>query len=270
MARSSKPHMGSQHRIYVSLPELTQQERAHSHEGADAVCTALLSHGIGSGDVVFVSTFTHPRVAEAITRSGAEPIFVDVTLETWHVSAEVLDIAAQWCLSVGSTPKALVMVDAYGLRFDSDALREVCWKYDMAVIEDHLASEGSARLTRPPVVVARRREIHARYRRGLEGTPGVRFMPAVNSAAWNPWLTCVVFEEFDMRDRVMAALGDVAIECSYLWRPLHTVPAYADATAIVDGTAEYLFEHGLRLPSSSTLTDSRVDEVIETVVAVLG
>ncbi len=88
--------------------------------------------------------------------------------------------------------------------------------------------------------------------------------------ACNAWRTCVVFEEFEMRDQVMTGTGEEAIECSLFWRPLHTLPAYAGVTAIVDGTAEYLHEHGLCLPSSSTLSDSQVDEVIEAVLAVLG
>ncbi len=270
MASFSKPHNGRQTSVTDTLPELTQWEQGLILEDADAVYAALLGRGIGARDVVFVSTVAHERVAAAITRCGAEAIFIDVTLETWNVSAEVLDIAAQWCHSIGSTPQALVMVDAYGMDADVDAVRNVCWKHNMALIENHLEWKRRAQHERLSAVVARRREIHARYRRDLEGTSGLRFTPESDSVRWNSWLTCVVFEEFDTRDRVLTGLGDRAIECSALWRPLHTLPAYANATAIVDGTAEYLFEHGLCLPSSSTLTDAEVDAVIETVVAIAG
>jgi dTDP-4-amino-4,6-dideoxygalactose transaminase len=270
MASSSKPHVGSSHHIYVSVPQLTQSKQPTLLDDAHVLRSDLSGSGIGAGDVVFVSTFAHERVADVISRCGAEPIILDVTLETWHVSADVLDMTARWCLSIGATPKALLIVDVYGTRCDSDALRDVCWKFDMAVIEDHVERERWAHLERLPAVVARRREIHARYRRGFEGVPGLRFMPVADAVAWNPWLTCLVFEEFDMRDQVLAGLGKEAFDCSLLLRPLHTLPAYAHATAIVDGTAEYLFEHGLCLPNSSTLTDSDVDAVIEMVVAVVG
>jgi len=235
-----------------------------------AECSAILASGVGAGDVVLVSTFSPPRFAEAILRCGAEPVFIDVSLETWHVSPEVLDMAARWCLSIGSTPTALVAVDVYGMRGDIDALRDACWMYDMALIGDRPACEGSAQQERLPAVVARRREIHARYRRGFAGIPGLRFMPASGEAECTAWSSCVVFEEFDMRDRVMAGLTDGGFVCSSLWQPLHTLPSCVDSVAIVDGTAEYLFEHGLCLPSSGTLTDSRADEVIERVVTVLG
>jgi len=220
--------------------------------------------------MVLVSTLAQERVADAIIRCRAEPIFIDVTLETWHVSADVLDLAARWCASIGANPRALVTVDVYGMRSDTEALRDVCWKYDMTLIEDHCGFEGRTHAERLPAVVARRREIHDRYRRGLEGTSGIRFMPAAKSAAWNPWLTCAVFEEFAVRDQVLADLAAKGIVCSPLSRPLHTSAAYAQNTAIVDGTAEYLFEHGLCLPNSSTLANSQVDEVIEAVVSVLG
>lgn len=270
MARSSQPHTSSQHHIYDSVPELSRWEQELGFDGADTECSAILVSGVGAGDVVLVSTFSPPRVAQAIRRCGAEPIFIDVSLETWHVSPEVFDMAARWCLSIGSTPTALVAVDVYGMRGDIDALRDVCGKYDMALIGDRPACEGSGQQERLPAVVARRREIHARYRRGFAGVSGIRFMPPSGETECNPWSSCVVFEEFDLRDRVMVGLADGALGCSSLWQPLHTLPTCVDSTAIVDGTAEHLFEHGLRLPSSSTLTDSQVDEVIERVVTVLG
>jgi dTDP-4-amino-4,6-dideoxygalactose transaminase len=138
---------------------------------------------------------------------------------TQREPGRVLDMAAQWVHSIGSTPKALVMVDVYGMRPNTDFLRIVCWRHDMTLIEDHLVRERRAPLERLPAVVARRREIRARYCRGLERTPGIRFMSVAESMACNAWRTCVVFEEFEMRDQVMTGTGEEAIECSLLWRP---------------------------------------------------
>ena len=36
---------------------------------------------------------------------------------------------------------------------------------------------------------------------------------------------------------------------------MHLQPVFADCRAVVDGTSERLFEHGLCLPSGSVLTD---------------
>lgn len=270
MASSSQPNTGRHDHEYDSSPVFTHRGKAFSSEGVDDVSALLWGGRIGVGDVVFVSTFAHERVADAIIRCGAEPLFIDVTLETWHVSAEVLDMAARWCLSVGSTPKALVMVDVYGIRSDVETLRNVCSKLDMMLVDDPVSFDRRSQVQRLSDVTDRRRKIQARYRRGFEETRGLRFMPFSESAACSAWMMCVLFEEFDMRDRVMAGLENAGLESKSMWRPLHTLPTYVDVTAILDGTADYLFEHGLCLPSSSALTDGDVDVVIETVLDIVG
>jgi dTDP-4-amino-4,6-dideoxygalactose transaminase len=264
----NRPH--TRPHICVSDPALDALDDVENIARDIAGAISSTGCGIGRGDVVFVSTFAHEGVAEAITSCGAEPIFIDVTLESWHVSAEVLDLAVQWCHSVGKNPKAMLMVDVYGRSIDADDLRDICWKYDMALIENYLARKRRMYMETLPEMIRRRHEINMRYHQGLEETSGIRFMPAGDPARDTAGSTCAVFEDFDMGDRVLACLAAKGIESQKLWKPLHTLAPYENTTAIVDGTAEYLHEHGLCLPSSSTLTDSQVDEVIEAVLAVLG
>lgn len=308
--------------------------------GTSALHLALLACGVGPGDLVFVSSFTFVASVNAITYCGAEPILIDSTLDSWNMSPAVLDMAVQWCVENGKTPKAVLMVDMYGQCADADAIRDVCWKHNMALIEDAaeavgstykgrpagtlgdigifsfngnkimttsgggmvltpskpladrvrslatqsrlpvvhyehneigynyrmsnlLAAVGRVQLQRLPQMIERRREINARYKAALEDVPGIRFMPVPEYSGWNSWLTCVLFEDFDMRNRGIAQLADIGIESRPLWKPMHMQPIYADTTAFIDGTAEYLFEQGLCLPSSSVLTDAEVDEVID-------
>ncbi len=314
--------------------------------GTSALHLALLSCGVGPGDLVFVSTFTFVATVNAITYCRAEPILIDSTLESWNMSPEVLDMAVQWCIEGGKKPKAVVMVDLYGQCADADAIRDVCWKHNMALIEDAAEAVGSTYKGRPagtlgdvgvfsfngnkimttsgggmvltptkpladsvrylatqarqPVVhyehndigynyrmsnllaavgrvqlrrlgqmIERRRDINARYRSALQDVLGIRFMPVPEWSGWNGWLTCALFEDFDIRDRVIAALAAHDIESRPLWKPMHTQPIYEGATAFVDGTAEYLFEQGLCLPSSSVLSDAQIDDVIDVVQTLL-
>ena len=137
---------------------------------------------------------------------------------------------------------------------------EIGFNYRMSNL---LAALGRAQLERLPGMIARRLEINARYRTGLSDSP-LTFMPVPDWSRWNGWLTCVVFDDPDVRDRVMHALDAVDIESRPLWKPLHLQPAFTDATAHVDGTSEALFRHGLCLPSGSVLTDDEVDRVIRT------
>lgn len=131
-----------------------------------------------------------------------------------------------------------------------------------------LAALGRAQLGRLPEMIARRLEINERYRCAFADLP-MTFMPVPDWSRWNGWLTCVVFDEPAHRDAAMAALDAVDIESRPLWKPLHLQPAFAECAAIVDGTSERLFEHGLCLPSGSVLTDDDVDRVIATVAAVV-
>jgi dTDP-4-amino-4,6-dideoxygalactose transaminase len=56
------------------------------------------------------------------------------------------------------------------------------------------------------------------------------------------------------------------IESRPLWKPMHLQPVFAGHRAVVDGTSQRLFEHGLCLPSGSVLTDSDVDRVAGLVI----
>ncbi len=126
-----------------------------------------------------------------------------------------------------------------------------------------LAALGRAQLERLDGMIDRRLEINARYRAALADAP-LTFMPVPDWSRWNGWLTCVVFDDPDVRDAVMAALAGDDIESRPLWKPLHLQPAFTTATTHVDGTSEQLFRHGLCLPSGSVLTDDDVDRVIRT------
>mgnify|MGYP006056375829 FL=1 len=80
----------------------------------------------------------------------------------------------------------------------------------------------------------------------------------------NCWLTSIVVNDptFDAAAAV-AALQAEGIEARQLWKPMHLQPLYADATVVGGELAEDLFARGLNLPSSSVLTDSELDRVVE-------
>ena len=55
------------------------------------------------------------------------------------------------------------------------------------------------------------------------------------------------------------------IETRLLWRPMHMQPIYESAPFYGNGTSESLFDKGLCLPSSSSLTDNDVEKVITSI-----
>ena len=76
--------------------------------GTDALTIALRAMGVGPGDDVVVPSFTFYASAEAIPPTGARPVFCDIDLETFCVTAETVKAAL--------TPqtKAVVAVDLFG------------------------------------------------------------------------------------------------------------------------------------------------------------
>src|ERR671937_241782 len=76
--------------------------------GTDAITIALRAMGIGPGDDVVVPSFTFYASAEAIPATGARPVFCDIDLETFCVTAETVRAAL--------TPrtKAVIAVHLFG------------------------------------------------------------------------------------------------------------------------------------------------------------
>jgi dTDP-4-amino-4,6-dideoxygalactose transaminase len=76
--------------------------------GTDALVLALRALGVGPGDEVVVPSFTFYASAEAIPHTGARPVFCDVDLDTFCVSADTVRAAL--------TPrtKAVIAVHLFG------------------------------------------------------------------------------------------------------------------------------------------------------------
>ena len=111
--------------------------------GTAALHLALLVLGIGAGDEVACSGFTFAASANAITYSGATPFFVDATDETWTIDPDLLDRAITSRREAGAGVRAVVAVDLYGQCCDYDALREVCARHDVVLVQDAAESLGA-------------------------------------------------------------------------------------------------------------------------------
>lgn len=105
--------------------------------GTDAITIALLAHGVGAGDAVFVPDFTFFSSGECPALIGATPIFVDVETDTFNLSPSALEKAVKSELEKGERkPKAVVAVDLFGLPADYDRIRAICSKYGLLLLED--------------------------------------------------------------------------------------------------------------------------------------
>jgi pyridoxal phosphate-dependent aminotransferase EpsN len=111
--------------------------------GTAALHLALVVLGIGPGDEVACSDFTFAASANPITYAGATPFFVDADAATWTIDPELLDQAIAERRAAGGRVRAAITVDLYGQCCDYDALREVCDRHEVVLVQDATESLGA-------------------------------------------------------------------------------------------------------------------------------
>ncbi len=105
--------------------------------GSAALYIALRALGVGPGDEVITTAFTFVATVEAILMAGARPVFVDVDAATALMDLEQVGAA------VTSRTVAVVPVHLYGQVGDMPALRQLCDRYGLALIEDAAQAHGA-------------------------------------------------------------------------------------------------------------------------------
>lgn len=105
--------------------------------GTVALHLALVALGVGVGDEVIVPTFTYIASVNAITYTGATPIFVDSLKETWQMDPE--DVKRK----ITSKTKAILAVHLYGHPCNMEAIVHLCKENSLFLLEDCAEAIGS-------------------------------------------------------------------------------------------------------------------------------
>lgn len=135
-----------------------------------------------------------------------------------------------------------------------------------------LAALGRAQLSRLDEMIARRREIRARYASAIEGLPGVRIFGGESDAAANCWLTALVLDPSAApvdAPTLARTLEAAEIEARPLWKPMHLQPIFANAPRLETGVAERLFQTGVTLPSGSAHGPDAIARVVDVLQATM-
>lgn len=128
------------------------------------------------------------------------------------------------------------------------------------------AAIGCAQMERLDAILARKRQLAARYRALMADLP-VTFQqpgPGVESAEW---LVSVLLPEGCDRDAVMAAMAAQGVETRPVFYCAHTMPVQRQAITLP--VAEAIAARGISLPSFPGLTDGEQARVAEALAAAL-
>ena len=138
---------------------------------------------------------------------------------------------------------------------------EIGFNYRMSPI---LAALGISQLARITEIIEKRKEIGFKYTELLNGIRGITVSNDPQEEISNSWLTIATFDSKlhpNARDIVRKALEKENIESRFIWKPLHMQPVYSNASTILSGAAEKIFNEGLCLPSGTNLSYSEIKRV---------
>lgn len=107
--------------------------------GTSAVHLALKSLGVKRGDIVFCQSLTFSGSANPINYVGATPVFIDSEEKSGNMSVNALKKAYEKY----PNPKAVIIVDLYGVPANYDELLKVTAERSTPVIEDSAEAFGA-------------------------------------------------------------------------------------------------------------------------------
>jgi len=105
--------------------------------GTAALEVSLAALGVGPGDEVIVPDFTFVATASAVLFTGALPVLVDITPDTYCIDPALVEKA------MTERTKAIIVVHMGGHPADLDRLLEIVRKHKLALLEDCAHAHGT-------------------------------------------------------------------------------------------------------------------------------
>lgn len=100
------------------------------NSGTSALHLAFLAGGIGPGDEVIVPSFSFAATANAVSLTGATPVFVDIEVDYFSIDPAAVEAA------ITPRTKAIMPVHLYGHPSNLVALKAIAEKHDLQIYED--------------------------------------------------------------------------------------------------------------------------------------
>ncbi len=129
--------------------ETTARHALAVSSGTAALHLALQLVGVAVGDEVLCQSFTFAASANPICYLGGRPVFIDSETDTWNMCPETLERALTYRLALGKRPKAVLVVDLYGMPAKLREIQAICDRYEVPLIEDAAEAFGSLYFGQP-------------------------------------------------------------------------------------------------------------------------
>jgi dTDP-4-amino-4,6-dideoxygalactose transaminase len=100
------------------------------NSGTSALHLGLLALGVGAGDEVITTPNSFIAAAEAISYTGAVPVFADIDPRTANLDPGCVERA------ITARTKAILPVHLYGRPADMDAFRSIAQSHNLKLLED--------------------------------------------------------------------------------------------------------------------------------------
>lgn len=161
--------------------------------GLDALFLILKAYGIGEGDEVIIPSNTFIATALAVSYTGAKPVFVEPSLESYTINPEWIEE------KITERTKAIIAVHLYGRIADMDQISQIADKHHLKLIEDAAQAHGAT--------------YKGRRAGSLGDAAGFSFYPGKNLGALGDG-GAVVSDDKELIDKVRA-LGNYGSDHKY-------------------------------------------------------
>jgi 8-amino-3,8-dideoxy-alpha-D-manno-octulosonate transaminase len=117
--------------------KLSVQYTQLTSSGTSALTTAMAALGLGAGDEIIMPSFTFVASFESVFSVGAIPVLVDID-DTLTLDPKAVEAA------ITPKTKAVMPVHMCGSMADLDALKAICEKHKLILLEDACQSFGGS------------------------------------------------------------------------------------------------------------------------------
>ncbi|WP_409239014.1 DegT/DnrJ/EryC1/StrS family aminotransferase [Streptomyces sp. PA5.6] len=213
----------------------------------------LRAAGVGAGDEVVVPAYGNTEVAEAVTLTGAVPVFADIEPTTYCLDPDAVAAAV--------TPRtaAVVVVHRFGNQADVRRLRDVGQRHGLLVLEQGEA-EGSGD------GLSRRRQ-HAAYLSGRLN--GVVTPDGGAGHSYEQYVVRVPGNGRPDRDAFARAVRAKGVDCHVpVKTPVHRMPRFWRDVRLPE--TERAADETLALPVGASMTRRELQRVVSACNALGG